>query len=126
MPVSYDPILLKKIAQIYTEADDAFMAAFERAAAMVLRGWIPIEEEPKFLTLANEFGRDAVLAALPDVRQIRLETFEKVFGEGAEGLRHLINEPCAASAMIERIRERSITLPTSSRSATSSAWRLLN
>jgi hypothetical protein len=53
----YDPILLKKIAQIYTEADNAFLSAFESAAERVLRERRPpIEEEPRFLALANEFG----------------------------------------------------------------------
>ena len=81
MPVSYDPILLKKIAQIYIETDDVFwdgfLLALERAADRSLREWRPIEEEPQFVALMNEFGRDAVLAALRDVRQIRLESWRR-------------------------------------------------
>jgi hypothetical protein len=81
LPVGRCTNLLKKIAQIYTEADDAFLLALERGAVLAAREWRPIEEEPQFLVLMNDFDRDAVLAALRDVQQIRLEAFEKVFGE---------------------------------------------
>ena len=76
-----DPVLLKKVAQIYIEGHDAFWDAFirsvENAADRALREWGSIEDEPRFLALANEFGRDAALAALREVRQIGLECLRR-------------------------------------------------
>ena len=61
--VSYDPILLEKIAQVYIEKDAVFMLALESGAGLAPREWRSIVEEPQ----VNEFDRDAVLAALRDV-----------------------------------------------------------
>ena len=61
--VSYDPILLEKIAQVYIEKDAVFMLALESGAGLAPREWRSIVEERQ----VNEFDRDAVLAALRDV-----------------------------------------------------------
>jgi hypothetical protein len=64
-----------------TRAQDDAGRDHERAAELAARERRSIEEEPRFRALMNECGRDAVLAALRDVQQIRLETFERVFGK---------------------------------------------
>jgi hypothetical protein len=39
-----------------------------------------VGEKLQILALVNEFGRDAVLAALCDVQQVRIEVCKKAFG----------------------------------------------
>ena len=99
MPVSYDPVLLKKIAEIYTETDhafwDAFMRSVDNAAKLALKEWRAVEEEPKFVALANEFGRDAVLAALRELREIRLESWRRTSDRHRSRTRKLTRAECS-------------------------------
>ena len=53
------------------------MQSVESAAKLALKEWRAVEEEPKFVALATEFGRDVVLAALREVREIRLESWRR-------------------------------------------------
>jgi hypothetical protein len=45
--VSYDPILLKKIAQVYIEKGAVFMLALESGADLATGEWRSIVEEPQ-------------------------------------------------------------------------------
>jgi hypothetical protein len=61
----FDAVLLKKVAQIYLEADVVFVVD-------------PVgEEHPQVMALMNEYDRDTVLAALHDVHQLWRDVFEK-------------------------------------------------
>jgi len=88
----YDPVLLTKIARIYAERDAVSMLALE---GEVDRDSRLVGEERQILALANEFGRDAVLAALMDVQQVRIETCKRVFG-----LRHVIEDSPSGQAAV--------------------------
>ena len=61
----FDAVLLKKIAQIYFEAEVLFVVN-------------PVgEEHPQVMALMNEYDRDTVVAALHDVHQLWQDVFEK-------------------------------------------------
>ena len=77
----YDPVVLKKVAQIVERVDAVFLLALESAVDVASRECRFAEMESQIMALANECGDDVVAAALHDVRLIRRETFEKAFGE---------------------------------------------